>query len=483
MRDRIILGDEVKTAFMGYVEKAGLHLRALSSPRPSGSLHVLLNKNSRLRNAVDELEETAEFNRLIEALDGALARNEFERGTHGLHTFEIKNFLRRSGFYSAAIEAEEHVTRADALLTKFQNALEIRKIRYTYLALIDVAFAEDRVTFADFAIRRFSSCELSADFQNGINQVFYPYAALDTQTLADYWFICAKEEVEESPFAFERSEEASPPVRRKFSSFPRPVEAAVGKLALYSWESLSDKEHWSGFDVPFVLVLTDNLLEHPAAAPKVDILARRPCFDPQTGEERGDEPDFAFQMGVSETSGLEGFIRGTESLATTIGEVPAWDFLDRASGYLVKAFFSEDLEQLLWHIATLEALTGQSDRAIASLRERVSLICQQADQGKKSVMNKVNRLYDLRSSFVHGSKISENESAERLFEGRSLARRTLVWFFHYLAHVRAQFVGIENLPQQKDLLRLLDLGQGDVPKAKQVLQNLPIDFPPVTGWS
>ena len=157
--------------------------------------------------------------------------------------------------------------------------------------------------------------------------------------------------------------------------------------------------------------------------------------------------------------------------------------MDRAAGYLVKAFFSEGLEQLLWHIATLEALAGQPDRAIASLRERVSLICQQTNDGKKSVMKKVNHLYDLRSGFVHGSKISEDESAERLFEGRSLARRTVVWFLHYLAHVRAQSVGIENLPEQKDLLRLLDLGQGDVLKAKEVLQNLPIDFPLVSGWS
>ncbi|HWY55045.1 MAG TPA: hypothetical protein VNZ03_11315 [Terriglobales bacterium] len=298
MRGRIILGDEVKTAFMGYVEKAELHLRALSSPRPSGNLHVLLTKNSRLRNAVDELEETAEFKRLVEALDGALARDEFERGI-GLHTSEIQNFLRRSGFYSAAIEAEEHVTKGDAFLTKFQNAIQIRKVRYTYFALIDVAFAEDRVVFSDFTIRRFSGSELSAGFQNDINKVFYPYAVLDTQTLADYWFICAEEEVEESPFAFERPEEANLPVRRKFSTFPRPVEAAVRKLALYSWESLSYKEHWFGFHVPFVLVLADNLLEQPAAAPKVDILARRPCFDPQTGEEQGDEPDFAFQMGVN----------------------------------------------------------------------------------------------------------------------------------------------------------------------------------------
>jgi hypothetical protein len=36
----------------------------------------------------------------------------------------------------------------------------------------------------------------------------------------------------------------------------------------------------------------------------------------------------------------------------------AWQFFDRAGRYLLKGFFAQGFEQLLWHITTVDALLG-----------------------------------------------------------------------------------------------------------------------------
>lgn len=39
-----------------------------------------------------------------------------------------------------------------------------------------------------------------------------------------------------------------------------------------------------------------------------------------------------------------------------------WHFIEIAWGYFIKAYFADGLEQLLWHITTLEALLGEKRR-------------------------------------------------------------------------------------------------------------------------
>jgi hypothetical protein len=60
--------------------------------------------------------------------------------------------------------------------------------------------------------------------------------------------------------------------------------------------------------------------------------------------------------GVSEGSAFVNFIAEVESSVARVEGVPEWDFLNHALGYLVKAYFSDGLEQLLWHMTVLDAL-------------------------------------------------------------------------------------------------------------------------------
>ena len=387
---------------------------------------------------------------------------------------EIKNFFRRSGFYSMSREREGQVPTAEALFDRFEKAIS-QRIRYTYLALIEsVAFAEDKMDFASFAVRRFTRAELEAKLQIGVVRTFYPYGEVDTATLEDYWFIYAEEEIEESPFRLDRPMESSPPLKREFTEFPTPIETALRKLALFDWKSwmVDNAEGWFGFNIPFVLAVNDNLLEAPNTAPDLGKLPDRPSFD-SGGNELGYAPDFLTTVGGSEVAAFVRFIAEVEGSVAKVEGVPEWDFLNRALGYLIKAYFSDGLEQVLWHTTVLDALLGAKANVTESLRRRVSLILGPDDQERQNLRKQIDNLYDLRSKLVHGKAMAEH-SRERLFEARCLARRTALYFINFLASSREK------------ILEMIDIGKSGVPAMSQsleVLNRLPEKFPSVAAWS
>jgi hypothetical protein len=358
-------------------------------------------------------------------------------------------------------------------------------LRYTYLALVEaVRFTEDRMDFKSFAIRRFSREELAAILQSGINQTFYPHAQLDTATLKDYSFIYVQEEIEESPFVLNHPMEMSEPLKRKFTEFPKPVEAALRILALYDWKSwmMDCSQGWFGFNIPFVLTINDNLLEAPRAAPDLAKLHQQPSFDAD-GNELGLEPNVLITMNTSEGAAFFNFISQVEDMVAKAKGVREWDFVGRALDYLVKAYISEGLEQLLWHITVLDALLGTQGRVTESLRRRVPLILGREDREREIVKSQVKNLYKLRSDLVHGNTMME-DSGGRLAEARNLARRTALYFMNYLASILTKYPAC-SLSREK-ILEMIDIGKSGAPAMSQsldVLNALPEEFPSVAAWS
>ena len=74
-----------------------------------------------------------------------------------------------------------------------------------------------------------------------------------------------------------------------------------------------------------------------------------------------------------------------------------WPFLKVAIGNLIKAFFTEELEQLLWHITALEALLGERGRGIRkSIAKRSAAILGTTKTERKGWKKQFEDLYDLR---------------------------------------------------------------------------------------
>ena len=65
------------------------------------------------------------------------------------------------------------------------------KTQVAYFVLIEsVYFSKTTMDFGSFKIRRFSALELDTVFNRTINEIFYPFAIIDSKRLQDYWFIC-----------------------------------------------------------------------------------------------------------------------------------------------------------------------------------------------------------------------------------------------------------------------------------------------------
>jgi hypothetical protein len=86
---------------------------------------------------------------------------------------------------------------------------------------------------------------------------------------------------------------------------------------------------------------------------------------------------------------------------------------------------------------------------------------------------------ELRSRLVHGDEemLNQKTSTQHLRQARTLARRTLVWFLHYLEHVLQATRNNEKLPTREELLSVLDLNAESRETVKHLLKILPAHFP------
>jgi hypothetical protein len=93
----------------------------------------------------------------------------------------------------------------------------------------------------------------------------------------------------------------------------------------------------------------------------VSVLDTEPDFDPDTREEIGERPAIWFWFTDAKLGEFEEFVR-REGSRLHHALVTEWSrpLIEVASGFFAKAFMSDGLEQLLWHITTIEALRNLS---------------------------------------------------------------------------------------------------------------------------
>ena len=164
-----------------------------------------------------------------------------------------------------------------------------------------------------------------------------------------------------------------------------------------------------------------------------------------------------------------------------------WPFLKVAMGNLIKAFFTEELEQLLWHITALEALLSERGPGVtASLARRSAAILGKTKAERKERRKQFKDLYNLRSDLVHGRKFQKNVHRKQLFEARIMVLRVMIWFVHYLSEVSARINTGSwpgEVPKREDILILLNLSDADRTRLSVLLNNLPNGFPAAPDWS
>ncbi|MBI3949327.1 MAG: hypothetical protein HY314_02570 [Acidobacteria bacterium] len=497
--------DNLKNAFLSYTEAVQSRLQSASTePKAKGPLR-LIRSPAVLRSLVEKLEEEIAFKQLVAETRSAFAKKHDCSNIDELLWQEaVQNFFRRSGYYIKAFDGE--AIDFDDAFQKYEEAFQRTERQITYLApMEDVLFANPNMDISAFQIKSFKAAELEAILQNTINQVFYPWAAItgaDLQRLHYCWFICVDEPAP-MPKLGDVTFWYSSRVSIRCTEYPKVLESVLQPLALYDWQAdgyrssqlrtdqrRADKQrqetidpwvHWKRFKIPFWLTADDNLLDTPMRAPdtsRVEIYV-----DPQTGEWEGQHP---IMLDKNETEAFEAFVlRMGKLLAGLKAEQNGWDFAEVALCYLVKAFFTEGLEQLLWHITVLEALLGEKYKVTDSVARRLASILGRTENEQKSIKKQFKKLYNYRCDLVHGNVSQDAPHFGHLRIARVLARRTLLWFLEYLGHIQARIQQDQNrssIPQRGDILTLIDLDQQSRLRLGHLIEDLPAGFPYVPEW-
>ena len=450
-----------------------------------------------LRNAIEAAEEGTEFQQLVEAT---------QTGFNHIHKCSnsktwanaLQNLFRRAGFYETIFEQKpiSAATIHDLISDQFQR----RATTKTYLAPLElVRFAGGPMDFGTFQIRRYSQAQLEELLRNAANQAFYPWAETDLNLLTQYWYLSVTKSVPTHRISVIPSVEkllntdlgTADEVKVQWPRIPQTLEFPLRTLALFDWKPDNSRlpqlrEHfqheWQGFSIPFVLRVTDNLLEPPTSAPNLTGLSLELRFDTE-GEEIGEEPWTPINLDSEESLAFEATIKRTgQLLAGVKTKEHGWDFIDVALNYLFKAFFAGGLDQLLWHITVVEALVGENKEGglLEILRRRVGRALAKTESERKALRKSFSELYNFRSQLVHGSPFEKNASIEHLTQARDIARTLLLWFLQF-AQTAQQ--GSGPYPTREDFLRLLDLDCAERARLVHLAQRLPADFPFIEHWA
>ena len=470
-------------------------IEAREAKHPSESLHILRSTEQQIRSLVEELEEQHEFKQLVGATRSEFSKDDFERRIGGLWDQRVKSFFRRSGLYQnlfAGRQIDPHSIKA-----LYQDAFE-RSITTTYVAPLEfVEFAEERMDFEDFQIRRFAAEELNELLKQRICQLFYPWAVVNTSRLAPYWFlVCAEEKTPEGPGDWQWSAD----IEMRYSPFSGRLKQAFRRLILYRWKD-PFTEHsqllipkrvdpWAGpfqFCIPFTFAISDSLIEAPLRSPDLSLLAVQPVFDNTTGEEIGEEPCPGWVLSEEENHEFCSFIEQAGVLLKNAQlDRPEWRFADTALNFLEKAFLSQGAEQLLWHITTIEALLGEKTESGLTnlLKRRIALILGNSEEERKQIRKNFQELYDLRSDLVHGSATLPDRKIYHghLGQAREIARAVTLWMLCYLSHIRVTSQHDSELPSRENILAVLDMDEKSRMQAFGLLSCLPEGFPHVSTW-
>jgi len=464
---------------------------------------------------VNEIEKGEQFHNLVletqEAFVGDYHRSKSEKNWRNAS----HNFLSQSGYYLDLIGGKDF--SSNEIFAGYCNAFKVREAKTIYLAPLEfVTFAQDYMDFGTFRVRRFSLRELEAKFRNRINKLFYPYAAFTQERLellSQYWFVEAEKFGDVSAMGWLRIP-VSPSSRVVFTGYaerictdyPEPIELALRELCLFDWAAsdrkyhhekhvkesvVSDKEDefelWLKFKVPFVIEVKQDLLSSPEPVPNILALQTLPDID-STGEEY-EGPEVHIRLDESETNY---FMQFTRSIGDILHSIEfgknGWDFFENALGYFTKAFFdSPGLEQLLWHIVTIEALIHldeEKETVTETLAKRIGSILGRTNAERKDFRKRFKELYDVRSSLVHG-KTKAKAHVTELVDAYRFSRRAVLWFLHYLGDIQGRIRKGEvskEVPTHKEILTLLDIDTGSRNRVKWLMEGLPKEFPHMSEW-
>lgn len=244
---------------------------------------------------------------------------------------------------------------------------------------------------------------------------------------------------------------------------PAAVEAALFALLTVPWEDfvIYRKVEWRSFRIPWVYTIDDDVFSRTLPPPSPDTLSWEPAFYvDKKGEEIEDERPTKLPL----TDGVENNLRwlNDDAFAEIIQARQSSLFSTPIVHFFVRAFLSEGIDEFLAHITAIEASLSLSIDHDTTKRKKLSGSKKQgatfrvsrrvsALLGSKAYGDDYEKLFKLRSEFLHGRPMGDISSDMRI-DARSLARKVVC------ALVGAAKTAPQNSFREDYLGQLLDIG-------------------------
>lgn len=320
-------------------------------------------------------------------------------------------------------------------------ALRATHAKRIHLAPLDLAADLPSIAFGPVKVGRLTAGDLRTLVDESRLKRLYPYHNFDAERFSQFHWLVVEEtvvleqepEARSVPVLFMDLSQDLGRIEPHKGRFPGVVEEALFFLLLASWESWSTMTEvdWRGFRVPWVYTVDSDIFVRPNAPPSPDTLSWEDrVYDDGHGGTYEEERPIELPL---------------EDVAAT--ELPVWDnrrwaiieeakqsvlFETPIAHFLVRAFLAEGVDEFLAHITTIEAALGlradyqksfriapdrhKGMRATNKMRGRVAGLL-----GDRRYADQYERLFDVRSAFLHGRAMTAISTKERVM-ARSLAR-------------------------------------------------------------
>lgn len=357
-------------------------------------------------------------------------------------TFALSDALRAlglpCGIRAPAVQNPVTIKEAAARLV---DALEQTSCTRRYLCPLDLADDLPDLTFGNATVRQYSATELSTLFDEERLSRLYPAQVLDSTRLSQFhWLVVEETTAAEQdigrralPFFYDLGGDLGE-IDAHAGQYAPAVTDALFALLLAPWEdwhSMVDID-WRGFLVPWVHVETGDLFVRPRVVPSPDLLTWEYAgFTAPDGEEIDYERPVIIHLSsdaadVLQLLDLHRLDQIQQASATDLFSTPVKHFL-------VRAFFSDGMDQIMAHMTTIEAALGMRadfggpyPPGVARMKVKDRLAKRiETLLGDPQMAADYKALFELRSSFVHGRSIDTKVPSQDRTKARRVARKVV----------------------------------------------------------
>lgn len=401
----------------------------------------------------------------------ALAELCSERYGGGKAAFALHNAVQalglpcgRTGRQGPPLDPVTVAAQLDAAYTR-------KTITRRHLCPLDLADDLPPLAFGRARIAQFSAPELEALFDAPRMARTFPRQALDAKRLAQFHWLVVEEtitadprpEARAAPFLFMNLGRDFGEIDPHVGRFPAAIERALFFLMLAPWErwSTMPEVDWRGFRVPWIHTLDDDIFVRPPPPPSPDSLTLEPWIvEDHWGEEIELERPSTYPLDDKASAELAFFNEAAWQELEAARAAPLFE--TPIAHFLVRAFLSGGIDEIMAHMTAIEAAVGLESDHKAQLRpktdahkglsatDRVAWRVGAA-LGDKGAVQTYKYLFEIRSAFVHGRAGVQAIPTQQRINARTLARG--------VARSLVGIAGRDKRPRAEILADILDQGR------------------------